>query len=171
MGTMVVPAIMCFLWFTVVGGTAIDLELTGKAGGAILNAGQEAQLFTTLQIMFSSGMAQVITVMVVILLLTYLVTTADSGVLMLNTMLSGGDSRQKGKVHIIFWGGTITLLITVLLLAGGLDAIKSAMLVGALPFSAILVLMGFALIKALVRDAMRKKELDKSQTSTADGFA
>ncbi len=171
MGTMVVPAIMCFRWCTIVGGPALDLELPGNAGGAILNAGQEAQLFATLKIMFSSGMAQVITVMVVILLLTYLVTTADSGVLTINTMLSGGDSRKQGSTHIIFWGVIITLLITVLLLAGGLAAIKSAMLLGALPFSAIMVLMGFALIKALVRDAMRKKELDKSQTATAEDLA
>ncbi len=171
MGTMVVPAIMCFLWFTIVGGTAIDLELTGKAGGTILNAGQEAQLFATLQIMFSSGIAQFVTVMVVILLLTYLVTTADSGVLTINTMLSGGDTRKQGSTHIVFWGSVITLVITTLLLAGGLAAIKSAMLLGALPFSAIMVLMGFALIKALIRDAMRKKELEKSQKSTANDLA
>lgn len=158
MGTMVVPAVMCFIWFTFVGGTAIDLELTGKAGGAILNAGQEAQLFATLKVMLSSGAAKGMTVMVVVLLMTYLVTSADSGVLIINTILSGGDDRKKGKRHIIFWGCSITAVITVLLLAGGLDALKSAMLLGALPFSAIMILMGFALIKALVRDTMRAKE-------------
>lgn len=158
MGTMVVPAIMCFIWFTFVGGTAIDLELTGRAGGAILNAGQEAQLFATLKVMLSSGAAKAMTVMVVVLLMTYLITSADSGVLIINTILSGGDDGKKGKGHIIFWGGTITAVITVLLIAGGLDAIKSAMLLGALPFSAIMVLMGVALIKALVRDNMRSRD-------------
>ncbi|MCG8638102.1 MAG: BCCT family transporter [Desulfobacterales bacterium] len=157
-GTMMVPALMCFIWFTFVGGTAIDLELTGKAGGAILNAGQEAQLFTTFGVMLSSGIAKGMTIMVVVLLMTYLITSADSGVLIINTILSGGDDRKKGKKHILFWGTMITLVITVLLLAGGLDAIKSAMLLGALPFSAIMVLMGFALIKALIRDGLRKKE-------------
>ncbi|MCG8619360.1 MAG: BCCT family transporter [Desulfobacterales bacterium] len=169
MGTMVVPAVMCFIWFTFVGGTAIDLELTGKAGGAILNAGQEAQLFATLQVMLSSGVAKAMTAMVVVLLMTYLITSADSGVLIINTILSGGDDAKKGKGHIIFWGGTITAVITVLLIAGGLDAIKSAMLLGALPFSAIMVLMGFALIKALVRDNMRSKDPDAVRASeTAD---
>ena len=157
-GTMMVPALMCFIWFTFVGGAAIDLELTGKAGGAILNAGQEAQLFATFGVMLSSGIAKGMTIMVVVLLMTYLITSADSGVLIINTILSGGDDRKKGKKHILFWGTMITLVITVLLLAGGLDAIKSAMLLGALPFSAIMVLMGFALIKALIRDGLRKKE-------------
>lgn len=158
LGTMILPAIMCFIWFTVVGGTAIDLELTGKAGGTILEAGQEAQLFATLKVMVSSGLFKLLTFMVAILLMTFLVTSADSGVLILNTILSGGDEGQKAKRHIIFWGSAVTLVITVLLLAGGLDAIKSAMLVGALPFSAIMVLMGFALIKALVRDVIREKK-------------
>lgn len=167
MGTMVVPAVMCFIWFTFVGGTSIDLELTGKAGGAIIKAGQEGQLFATLKVMLSTGVAKGMTVMVVILLLTYLVTSADSGVLIINTILSGGDDRKKGKKHIIFWGTILTLVITTLLLAGGLGAIKSAMLVGALPFSVIMVLMGFALIKALIRDAMRAGE-KKVQTPAAD---
>lgn len=161
MGTMVIPALMCFIWFTFVGGTAIDLELTGKAGGTILGAGQEAQLFATLKILFSSGVAKGMTVMVVILLMTYLITSADSAILIINTMNSGGDDGQKGKRHIIFWGTAITLVLAFLLLAGGLDAMKSAMLLGALPFSAIMVLMGFALIKALIRDAMRAKEKEE----------
>ena len=158
LGTMVVPSIMCFIWFTFVGGTSIDLELTGKAAGSILAAGQEAQLYATLKVMFSSGITKGMTVMVVILLMTYLITSADSAVLIINTINSGGDDSQKSKKHIIFWGSAITLVLAFLLLAGGLDAMKSAMLLGALPFSLIMVLMGFALIKALIRDAMRARE-------------
>ncbi|SDP83428.1 BCCT family transporter [Desulforhopalus singaporensis] len=171
LGTMILPSIMCFIWFTVVGGTAIDLELTGKAGGAILSAGQEAQLYATLKLMVGSGVFKLMTFMVAILLITYLVTSADSGILILNTILSGGDEGQKAKRHIIFWGSTVTVVITVLLLAGGLGAIKSAMLLGALPFSAIMVLMGLALVKALARDAMRLKigeELVKPEVRELD---
>jgi len=157
-GTLLVPAIMCFVWFTVIGGTAINLELTGAAGGSILAAGQESQLYAAIKVMVSSGYFKILTFMVVVLLLTYLVTSADSGVLILNTILSGGDAGQKAAKHIIFWGSALTAVIAVLLIAGGLDAIKSAMLVGALPFSAIMVLMGFSLIKALARDALRGKE-------------
>lgn len=157
LGTMFIPSLMCFIWFTVVGGTAINLELTGLAGGSILAAGQEAQLYAALKVMVSSGLFKVLTSMVVILLLTYLVTSADSGVLVLNTILSGGDDGQKARKHIIFWGSALTAVIAVLLLAGGLAAIKSAMLVGALPFSAIMVLMGVSLFKALIRDALREK--------------
>ncbi|SDP60248.1 BCCT family transporter [Desulforhopalus singaporensis] len=157
MGTMVLPSLMCFIWFTFVGGTAINLELSGVAGGSILATGQEGQLYAALKLMVGSGVFKMLTGLVAILLLTYLVTSADSGVLILNTILSGGDAGKKAVAHIIFWGGALTAVIGVLLVAGGLDAIKSAMLVGALPFSAIIVLMGIALVKALVRDALREK--------------
>lgn len=157
LGTMLLPSLMCFVWFTFVGGTAIDLELSGKAAGSILNAGQEAQLFATLTAMLSSGAAKMVSVVVVILLLTYIVTSADSAVLIINTINAGGNDRQKGKLHIIVWGLLLTVLIAALLLAGGLTAIKAVMLIGALPFSVIVGLMAISLIKALINDNRRAK--------------
>ncbi len=77
LGAIVIPSMMCFAWFTVVGGTAIDLTLNGGAGDAISGAGQQNQLFAMLDFMLSSGMAWAMSVIVVVLLLTYLVTTAE----------------------------------------------------------------------------------------------
>ena len=95
-------------------------------------------------------------VVIVVLLLTYLVTSADSAVLVINTISAAGDESPKAKVHIIFWGVILASAIGVLLVAGGLDAINSAMIVGALPFSVVMVLMGIAVIKALIRDGFHK---------------
>ena len=78
LGAMIVPAFMCFVWFALVGGTAIDLELTGVADGAIAGAGQADQLFAMLAVILSETLAYAMSVVVVILLLTYLVTSADS---------------------------------------------------------------------------------------------
>jgi choline-glycine betaine transporter len=98
------------------------------------------------------------TVIVVVLLLTYLVTSADGAILIINTINSGGDARQKGVTHILIWGAALTVVIATLLAAGGLAAIQTAMIIGALPFSAIMALMAVALIKALVRDGIRARE-------------
>ncbi|MFT4520408.1 MAG: choline/carnitine/betaine transport [Halioglobus sp.] len=158
LGAMIAPSLMCFVWFTFVGGTAIDLELNGGAGGAILGAGQESQLFVTLRLMLSDSLVPIISSMVVLLLLTYLVTSADSAVFIVNTINSGGDEGPKGYVHIIIWGVALTLVIAMLLVAGGMEALRASMLVGALPFSLIMALMGLSLIKALVHDGMRNRE-------------
>ena len=149
---MIIPSMMCFVWFSVAGGTAIDLELNGTAGGSILNADISAQLFATINLLLGPIMAKLMSVVIVVLLLTYLVTSADSAVLVINTISAAGDESPKAKVHIIFWGVILASAIGVLLVAGGLDAINSAMIVGALPFSVVMVLMGIAVIKALIRD-------------------
>jgi len=157
LGTLIIPSLMCFVWFAAAGGTAINLELNGVADGSILNAGESAQLFATINAMLDPLLAKLMSVVIVVLLLTYLVTSADSAILVINTITSAGNERAKGRVHIIVWGLILAAAIGVLLVAGGLDAIKAAMIVGALPFSVVMALMGIALIKALIKDGLRQK--------------
>ncbi|MEM7242016.1 MAG: BCCT family transporter [Pseudomonadota bacterium] len=156
LGALCIPAVMCFVWFALVGGTAIDLELTGEAAGAISGAGQSDQLFAMLAVMLNSTLAWIMSAIVVILLLTYLVTSADSAVLIINTINAAGDEGPKARPHILFWGAALALVVGALLLVGGLSAIQTAMVIGALPFSAVMVLMGVSLVKAIYRDSQRE---------------
>ncbi|PIB25634.1 glycine/betaine ABC transporter [Amylibacter kogurei] len=158
LGAVVAPSLVCFAWMTILGATAIDLELTGGANGSIIGASNTAKLFVTLQNMLSGGLLQIITVMCVILIMTFLVTSADSGILVMNTIMSGG-AQETGIKHRIIWGILLTLVIGTLLLAGGggMDALKNAMIIAALPFTFIMVLMMISLAKALYRDGIRDK--------------
>lgn len=157
-GAMLIPGLMCFLWFSIVGGTAIDLELNGDANRAILDTGQADQLFAMLNVMLSDGLAWVMSVVVMVLLLTYLVTTADSGVLIINTINAAGDEGPKARPHIIFWGVAMALVVGGLIIAGGLSAIQTAMVIGALPFSLVMVLMAISVLKAIWRDSKREAQ-------------
>jgi choline/carnitine/betaine transport len=166
-GSALVPGVMCFVWFTVAGGTAIDLELSGAANGAILSAPPTQQLFETMGVLLSPTLAWGMWVIIFILLLTYLVTTVDSAILIVNTINAGGDASPKRPVHIISWGIALGLVMASLLLLtqldlngntiSGLKALNSAMIVGALPFSAVMMLMCAALVKAIWRDSKRLK--------------
>ena len=158
LGAMIVPSLMCFVWFAFVGGTAIDLTLNGGAGDAITGAGLSSQLFAMINFMLSPALATLMSCVIVVLLLTYLVTSADSAVLIINTIAAAGDESPKGRIHIITWGVILTLVIGGLLLAGGLGAINTAMIIGALPFSAVMALMGVSLLKALWNDTRRAKQ-------------
>lgn len=157
-GAIVLPSLMCLAWLTLVGGTAIDLELNGGANRAILDADLSAQLFATLGLMLSPPLSVVMSVAVVVLLITYLVTSADSAILIINTINSGGDEGPKTRAHVAIWGAAITVVIAGLLLAGGLGAVQTAMIIGALPFSVVIALLAVAMIKALIRDGMRARE-------------
>ncbi|TKZ17186.1 BCCT family transporter [Shimia litoralis] len=162
-GCVFAPAMVCFAWMTILGGTAIDLELAGNAEGAIIGASNTAKLFVTLGEMISGGFLSAITVMCVVLIMTFLVTSADSGILVMNTIMSGGE-QDTGIKHRIVWGVVLTLVIGTLLIAGKtnggadpMEALKSAMIIGALPFTMVMGLMCVALTKALYRDSIRDK--------------
>jgi choline-glycine betaine transporter len=159
-GCVLAPALVCFAWMTILGGTAIDLELSGVAEGAITGASQTNQLFATLGQMIEGGLLQGLTVMCVVLIMTFLVTSADSGILVMNTIMSGG-SQETSIRHRIVWGIILTLVIGTLILAAGennpLDALKNAMIIGALPFTMVMGLMCISLIKALWMDNKREK--------------
>jgi choline-glycine betaine transporter len=130
-GCVFAPALVCFAWMTILGGTAIDLELSGAAEGAIIGASNTSKLFVTLGEMISGPFLQIITVMCVVLILTFLVTSADSGILVMNTIMSGGE-QETGIKHRIVWGVVLTAVIGTLLLAAGennpMDALKNAMI-------------------------------------------
>jgi choline-glycine betaine transporter len=158
LGAIIIPSMMCFVWFAMVGGTAIDLELNGNANGAIVGAGQSDQLFAMLAVMLEPTLAWIMSVIVVVLLLTYLVTSADSAVLIINTINAAGDEGPKARPHIIFWGLALALVVGGLIIAGGLGAIQTAMVIGALPFSVVMALMGISVLKAIWRDGRRDKQ-------------
>ena len=157
LGAIVIPAFMCFVWFAIVGGTAIDLELNGNANGAITGAGQADQLFAMLGVILSPTLAWIMSIVVVVLLLTYLVTSADSAVLIINTINAAGDEGPKARPHILFWGAALAFVVGGLIIAGGLGAIQTAMVIGALPFSLVMALMGISVLKAIWRDGKREK--------------
>ncbi|CUH77884.1 Glycine betaine transporter OpuD [Tritonibacter multivorans] len=160
LGGVFAPALVCFAWMAILGGTAMDLELSGQAGGAISGASNTAKLFVTLGEMIDGGLLSVITVMCVVLVLTFLVTSADSGILVMNTIMAGGD-QDVGNKHKVIWGLILTSVIGALFLAAGetnpMDALRNAMIIGALPFTMVMGLMCLSLIKALYRDGLRKK--------------
>jgi len=157
LGAMIVPALMCFVWFTWAGGTAIDLELNGAASGVIASAPDGDKIFAMTGFMLSPLLGWLMAVMIVVLLMTYLVTSADSAVLIVNTINAAGDEGPKARPHIIFWGVALGAVVAALLLVGGLTAIQTAMVIGALPFSLVMLLMCVALIKAILRDTQREK--------------
>ena len=95
MGAIFIPSLITLFWFAFVGGTAIDLELSGVAQGAIVNADISAQLFKTINLFISPTMAIFLSVLVVVLLITFLVTSAASGILVMNTLASGGNTKKR----------------------------------------------------------------------------
>ncbi|MEN0040116.1 MAG: BCCT family transporter [Pseudomonadota bacterium] len=159
LGAMIVPSLMCFVWFSWAGGTAIWLELYGNANDVIFSAGNGDKIFAMTEFMLApiaQALAWGMAVLIVVLLMTFLVTSADSAVLIVNTINAAGDEGPKARPHILFWGAALGLVVAGLLLSGGTSAIQTAMVIGALPFSIVMVLMCISLVKAIYNDGRRE---------------
>ena len=167
-GVVLVPSLMCFFWMAMVGGTAIDLELSGAAQGSIVNAAMSDQLFATLAVLLDPAVAAVVSGLVVLLLMTYLIPSADSAILIVNTINGAGESESERNHHILFWGVALAFVVGSMLILGGIDAIRITMIIGALPFSFVVAIMGVAILKAVIYDLFRKHH---GVPTTAQGCA
>ncbi|RDB43205.1 BCCT family transporter [Halomonas sp. DQ26W] len=152
MGVLLVPTLITVVWIGLFGGTALYHELFG-AGGivAAVEADVATALFVTIDAMGLGLLGQGVSAVLVLLIATYLITSANAGTLVINTILAGGD-LEPPTAHRILWGGVLGLLTGVLLMAGGLETLQAAVIMAALPFSVVIILMVFGLLKALHRE-------------------
>lgn len=153
-GVTLVPAGFTFLWMTVFGETAIDMVinkgLTSLAD--ITQRDSSLALFAFLeQFPFSSTLS----VLAIIMVLVFFVTSADSGALVVDMLASGGQENTPAWQR-LFWSVSMGVMAIVLLLADGLQALQTATIASALPFAIVLMLSIWGLLKALQEDVTKR---------------
>lgn len=149
-GVLLVPTTVGFLWFSVLGGAAIHRELFG-AGGLIGDDGSvdtEGALFNLLG---SLPGGAVLTVGAILLIAIFFITSADSGSLVMGMISTGGDVEPKNWLR-VFWALAAAAVAIALLLSNGLQAIQTAAILTAVPFSVVIVLMCVSTAKAFHRE-------------------
>ncbi len=152
MGVLLVPTVITVVWIGVFGGTALYHELFGVGGiVAAVDRDVATALFATVEAMELGLAGQILSLALLVLIATYLITSANAGTLVINTILSGGDPEPP-TFHRILWGAVLGLLTSVLLMAGGLETLQAAVIMAALPFSVVIMLMIAGLLKALHRE-------------------
>lgn len=148
-GTLLVPTIIGFLWLSVFGATALHLELAGPGGLAdAVNTNMNRALFTMFELLNVPWATWGIALLSTLLIVTWFVTSCDSGTLVICTIICLGRTRPPSALR-IFWGAVIGLVAGLLLWAGGLKALQAASTAIALPFSIVLVMMMAGLAKSL----------------------
>ncbi len=111
--------------------------MNGGANGVIFDAANGDKIFAMTEFMLApigDWLAWGMAALIVVLLLTFLVTSADSAVLIVNTINAAGDEGPKSRPHVLFWGVALAMVVAGLLISGGTTAIQTAMVIGALPF-------------------------------------
>ncbi len=152
-GVLVVPPLIACLWIAAFGGTAMYSDLfNGTQIAEAVNADMAVALFETFG---DLPMEMILSLMSIFLIFTFLVTSADSATYILGSMTSRGSLNPALTVKIV-WGILITAIAVVLLVAGGLNALQTASLTSALPFTVILLLIVFAFVKMIKKEQVPK---------------
>lgn len=160
-----VPVLFTFLWFAVFGGSALHLEMAGD-----LSVGDAAvsDFSTALFVMLDKYPFSIFTsVLAVVLVTSFFVTSSDSGSLVVDMLTSGGKLHAPVGQR-IFWALVEGAVAAALLVAGGLKAMQSMSIATGIPFALLVILMVFSLRKALRRELyVRQKEIDEDLKEAA----
>jgi glycine betaine transporter len=146
---LVVPSIVFFAWFTVFGGTGMHLDLVD--GGNIAEVtGQDvnAAFFAVLD---AFPFATVTSLLAIVLVVLFFVSGADANTYVLSMLSSDGALRPRTPV-LVLWGVLTGAVAIVLLIAGGLSALQTAVIVSSAPFLVIIALLGVAFWRELRTD-------------------
>jgi len=145
-GALLVPTLLTFLWFAVFGATGLDLQLNH---GVDLAAVAVSDVTTVLFDMFTYlPLGNLLSLIAVLLLSVFFVTSADSATFVLGMMTSNGDLNPPMSKKLT-WGILQSVAAMILLMSGGLEALQRMAIVAALPFTIVMVFMVFSLLKAL----------------------
>ncbi|SHJ05445.1 choline/glycine/proline betaine transport protein [Tangfeifania diversioriginum] len=167
LGVLIVPTLLTFLWLSAFGGSAIFLELNSMADVATAVTDNVA---TSLYVLLEQFPISIVTSTVgVILVISFFVTSSDSGSLVVDSLTAGGKLDAPVPQR-IFWALTEGAVAAVLLVGGGLGALQTAAISTGLPFAIILIILMYSLLKGLKkehagimetkRDVERKQYLD-----------
>ena len=159
-GVILVPTLLGILWFSVLGGSALAIELN-EPGTLTVDGEVDLQgaLFALLQHVPGTG---VVTIGALLLIAIFFITSADSGALVMGMIATGGQQNPKRWIRAFFVLVTAALAIA-LLLAGGLTALQTAAITIALPFSVVLLLICWATMLAFIRERRAYARAERAQ--------
>lgn len=150
-GVLLLPTGFTFMWLTFFGNSALVLELAGQ-GGNIVDAVQN-DMPTALFVMLEQlPWASITSLIATVLVVTFFVTSSDSGSLVIDIITSNGDLNLPVWQR-VFWATTEGVVAAVLLAAGGLTALQTAAIGSALPLAIILLFICYGLHRGLKTDS------------------
>lgn len=149
-GVLLVPTLVTFLWFSVMGGTAIHRQIFG-AGDLVPEGGSVVAENALFDMLGGLPWGSVLSVLAIVLVGLFFITSSDSGSLVV-AMLSTGGNPEPGRAIRVTWAVLGGVLAIALLLAGGLVTLQTAAILIALPFSVVMIGMVVSLARALGRE-------------------
>ncbi|WP_078412243.1 BCCT family transporter [Priestia abyssalis] len=147
MGAIFIPVLGAFLWFAVMGGSAIDLiQNHGKT--AIATAVSTDVTSALFKFFEYFPMSVFLSILAMVLVLIFFITSADSAIFVLGMISENGNPNPTHTTKVI-WGVVIAAVSAVLIMTGGLSGLQSALVATSIPLSILMLFMCYSTYKGL----------------------
>jgi BCCT family betaine/carnitine transporter len=145
---LLIPSLVCVLWMSVFGGTAIH-QFVNDGYEAVINSPLELKLF---QMLAELPLASITSLVGIVLVIVFFVTSSDSGSLVIDTITAGGkvDAPMPQRVFWCTFEGAVAVVL--LLSAGGLASLQSMVISTGLPFAIVLLLLCVCIWRGLTSE-------------------
>ena len=155
-GVMLIPTGFTLIWMGFMGNAAL-YSILHEANTGLVAAVQKDSSVALFEFLAHLPFSQITSILATLLIMLFFVTSADSGALVIDYLTA--ESENSPTWQRLFWIVVMALLAITLLLVGGLAALQSATIMSALPFTFIMLLICWGLIKALYLDSTKMQAL------------
>jgi choline/glycine/proline betaine transport protein len=169
LGVLFLPSLFSTLWLSVFGGSALNNALVGN-GAALETYNEVGQTVAMFAMLEQYPLGAISGLLATLLVITFFVTSSDSGSLVIDHLTSGGK-HDVPKVQRIFWAITEGAVAAILLVGGGLTALQTAAITTGLPFAVILCLMCYTVYLGLSNEyeILESEEFAQTIEDLAEG--
>lgn len=168
-GVMLVPTMFTFLWFSIFGDTALHMIII-EGYTSLIGEVQADQAIALFKLFERLPFTSIVSFLTVILIVTFFVTSSDSGSLVIDALASGGAPKTPAWQR-IFWSSSEGVIAAVLLVAGGLTALQAMTVTTALPFAIIMLISAAGMWRALVIEGHQESSLQGDKKNISYGTA
>jgi choline/glycine/proline betaine transport protein len=150
LGVVVIPSILVFIWMGIFGNAALHQELLEPNSlSTAINNDITISLFVFLEQFPFSPFLMGLSILII---LTFFVTSSDSGALVTSMLTAANNENAQDEPPILLrvvWAVSLGIIAIVLLVGGGLSALKTAVIVTGLPFAILIFFACKSLLKNL----------------------
>jgi choline/glycine/proline betaine transport protein len=165
-GVILIPTLLSFVWMSVFGGSALYVQSQGIID---LAAAVNEDVATAMFVMLSSfPFSAVLSLVAVVLVTVFFVTSSDSGSLVVDHLTSGGKLHSPTPQR-VFWAVVEGVIAAVLLVGGGLATLQVASVSTGLLFAAVLLVGVYALYVGLSQELYVENAVEKALKSAREG--
>lgn len=159
LGVVIAPALLSMAWFAIFGGMGLSFALSAPVDYLTnLVSAPENALFAVLG---SYPLGSILSVLALVVIVIFFITSADSATYVLGVMSSRGDEEPPVSTKVV-WGVAQALVALALLIAGGIKALQTFSIAAAFPFIFIMALACGGMIKEFLGERSGKVETQET---------